>query len=104
MDCDDEKLPKYLTQTFTAHCNAMIYQQVTLSGDAEWLKVADSVIEASASSTAPGEGAQAYPGHKLESSSSPVQTLPATDRPRKKCQPGGCRHGPGTQCVYVGDG
>jgi len=35
-----------LTQTFTAHCNAMICQQVTLSGDAEWLKVADAVIEA----------------------------------------------------------
>jgi hypothetical protein len=25
----------------------MIYQQVTLSGDAEWPKVADAVIEAS---------------------------------------------------------
>ncbi len=29
-----------------AHCNVMIYQQVTLSGDAEWPKVADAVIEA----------------------------------------------------------
>jgi hypothetical protein len=28
------------------HGNAMIYQQVTLSGDAEWPKVADAVIEA----------------------------------------------------------
>ena len=28
------------------HCNAMICQQVTLSGDAEWPKVADAVIEA----------------------------------------------------------
>src|SRR5882762_9429496 len=46
MGCGDEKLSKYLTQTFTAHCNAMICQQVTLSGDAEWLKVADAVIEA----------------------------------------------------------
>ena len=46
MGCGDEKLPKYLTQTFTAHCNAMICQQVTLSGDAEWPKVADAVIEA----------------------------------------------------------
>src|SRR5205085_12696330 len=48
MGCGDEKLSKYLTQTFTAHCNAMIYQQVTLSGDAEWPKVADAVIEAEA--------------------------------------------------------
>src|SRR6476660_10518629 len=46
MGCGDEKLLKYLTQTFTAHCNAMICQQVTLSGDAEWPKVADAVIEA----------------------------------------------------------
>ena len=29
-----------------AHCSAMIYQQVTLSGEAEWPKVADAVIEA----------------------------------------------------------
>src|SRR5258705_11383546 len=50
MGCGDEKLSKYLTQTFTAHCNAMICQQVTLSGDAEWPKVADTVIEAHASS------------------------------------------------------
>jgi hypothetical protein len=28
------------------HCNEMIYQQVTLSGYAEWPKVADAVIEA----------------------------------------------------------
>src|SRR5881409_1135946 len=46
MGCGDEKLSKYLTQTFTTHCNAMICQQVTLSGDAEWPKVADAVIEA----------------------------------------------------------
>jgi len=46
MGCGDKKLLKYLTQTFTAHCNAMICQQVTLSGDAEWPKVADAVIEA----------------------------------------------------------
>ena len=46
MGCGDEKLSKYLTQAFTAHCNAMICQQVTLSGDAEWPKVADAVIEA----------------------------------------------------------
>ena len=46
MGCGDEKLSKYLTQTFIAHCNAMICQQVTLSGDAEWPKVADAVIEA----------------------------------------------------------
>ena len=47
MGCRDEKLSKYLTQTFTAHRNAMICSQVTLSGDAEWPKVADAVIEAS---------------------------------------------------------
>ena len=46
MGCGDEKLSKYLTQTFTAHCNTIICQQVTLSGDAEWPKVADTVIEA----------------------------------------------------------
>src|SRR5882672_10933557 len=46
MGCGDEKLSKYLTLTFIAHCNAMICQQVTLSGDAEWPKVADAVIEA----------------------------------------------------------
>jgi hypothetical protein len=46
MGCGDEKLSKYLIQTFTAHCNAMICQQVTLLGDAEWPKVADAVIEA----------------------------------------------------------
>src|SRR6266478_2450962 len=46
MGCGEEKLSKYLTQTFIAHCNAMICQQVTLSGDAEWPKVADAVIEA----------------------------------------------------------
>ena len=46
MGCGDEKLSKSLTQTFTAHCNALICQQVTLSGDAEWPKVADAVIEA----------------------------------------------------------
>jgi len=46
MGCGDEKLSKYLTQTFIAYCNAMICQPVTLSGDAEWPKVADAVIEA----------------------------------------------------------
>ena len=42
----DEKLSKYLTHAFMAHCNTMICQQVTLSGEAEWPKVADAVIEA----------------------------------------------------------
>jgi len=46
MGCGEEKLSKHLTQTFTAHCNAMICQQVTLSGNAEWPKVADAMIEA----------------------------------------------------------
>jgi hypothetical protein len=39
-------LSKHLTQTFIAHCSAMICQQVMLSNDAEWPKVADAVIEA----------------------------------------------------------
>src|SRR5947209_18214031 len=56
MGCGDEKLSKYLTQTFTAHCNAMICQQVTLSGDAEWPKVADAVIEALFPGIRPGYG------------------------------------------------
>ena len=51
MGCGDEKLSKPLTQTFTAHCNAMICQQVTLPGDAEWPKVADAVIEAENATT-----------------------------------------------------
>src|SRR2546426_1795960 len=37
-----------------APCNVMIYQQVTLSGDAEWPKVADAVIEATLSTTMDG--------------------------------------------------
>jgi hypothetical protein len=43
MSCSEEKLSKHLTQTFMAHCNAI----VTLSGYAESPKVADAVIEAS---------------------------------------------------------
>ena len=50
MGCGDKKLSKYLTQIFIAYCNAMICQPVTLSGDAEWPKVADAVIEADESS------------------------------------------------------
>jgi hypothetical protein len=42
-------LSKYLTQTFMSHGNEMICQPVTLSGYAEWPKVADAVIEARAS-------------------------------------------------------
>src|SRR5215468_50798 len=41
-------LSKYLTQTFMSHGNELICQPVTLSGYAEWPKVADAVIEASA--------------------------------------------------------
>src|SRR5215467_9593397 len=40
-------LSKYLTQTFMSHGNEMICQHVTLSGYAEWPKVANAVIEAS---------------------------------------------------------
>ena len=40
------KIVKILDKTFMAHCSAMLCQQVTLSGDAEWPKVADAVIEA----------------------------------------------------------
>src|SRR5262249_29250469 len=46
MGCGEQKLSKYLTQTFTAYCNVMICQQATLSGEAERPKVADAVIEA----------------------------------------------------------
>src|SRR6267378_6294226 len=53
MGCDDEKLSKYLTHTFMAHCHTMICQQVTLSGEAEWPKVADAVIEAFNTSVSP---------------------------------------------------
>ena len=48
MGCADKKLSKYLAHAFMAHCNTMICQQVTLSGEAEWPKVADAVIEATA--------------------------------------------------------
>jgi hypothetical protein len=41
-----QKLSKYLTQTFMSHGNEMLCQPVTLSGYAEWPKVADAVIEA----------------------------------------------------------
>jgi transposase len=58
----------------------------------------------SASPTAPGEGAQAHPGHELASPGTTLQTLSATERPREKRQPGGWRHRPGTACVYVGHG
>ena len=37
-----------------APCRAMICHQVTLSGDAEWPKVADAVIEAAPSTTKSG--------------------------------------------------
>jgi hypothetical protein len=37
---------KYLTQTFISYRHEMLGQQVTLSGYAEWPKVADAVIEA----------------------------------------------------------
>jgi hypothetical protein len=62
MGCGDEKLSKYLIQTFTAHCNAMICQQVTLLGDAEWPKVADAVIEAEKSSCLENYTGEVLPG------------------------------------------
>ena len=46
MDCSGKKLLKYLTQAFMSYGNEMICQPVTLSGYAEWPKVADAVIEA----------------------------------------------------------
>src|SRR5712692_4665972 len=74
MGCGDEKLSKYLTQTFTAHCNAMICQQVTLSGDAEWPKVADAVIEA-ASSTSTSDAFARQSSAKRTSPSSSVHAM-----------------------------
>jgi hypothetical protein len=44
-----QKLSKHLAQTFMSHGNEMICQPVTLSGYAEWPKVADAVIEAESS-------------------------------------------------------
>jgi len=41
-----QKLSKSLTQTFMSPYNEMLCQPVTVSGDAEWPKVADAVIEA----------------------------------------------------------
>ena len=46
MSYSEKKLSKHLAQTLMAHCNVMICQQATVSGDAEWPKVADAVIEA----------------------------------------------------------
>ena len=63
MGCGEEKLSKYLTQTFTAHCNAMICQQVTLSGEAEWPKVADAMIEAPHSPSLFGRALVRRAGH-----------------------------------------
>ena len=40
------KIVKTLDTILMAHCSAMICQLVTVSGDAEWPKVADAVIEA----------------------------------------------------------
>ena len=66
MGCADEKLSKYLTQAFMAHCNTMICQQVTLSGEAEWPKVADAVIEAQKMIDAiPMRGLDHGAGHSL---------------------------------------
>src|SRR2546427_526331 len=88
MGCGDEKLSKYLTQTFIAHCNAMICQQVTLSGDAEWPKVADAVIEAPHSPGHPADHAPA--DHDAGQCASPdhvcLVSLLATG-----VQPFGCR-------------
>src|SRR5438874_13812598 len=53
MGCGDEKLSKYLTQTFTAHCNAMICQQVTLSGDGSCTCILRVIPNARESGTIP---------------------------------------------------
>ena len=55
MGCGDNKLSKCLTQRFLLHVKAMIWQQVTLSGEAEWPKVADAVIEAAKTILESGE-------------------------------------------------
>jgi hypothetical protein len=51
MGWGDKNCQKYLTQPLMSHCNEMICQQVSLSGYAEWPKVADAVIEAQLSTT-----------------------------------------------------
>ena len=40
------KIVKILDTNLHGSLHTMIYQQVTLSGDAEWPKVADAMIEA----------------------------------------------------------
>ena len=45
--CGDKSCQNTWHKIFMAHCSAMLCPQVTLSGDAEWPKVADAVIEAS---------------------------------------------------------
>src|SRR5712691_1865796 len=82
MGCYDEKLSKYLTHTFMAHCHTMICQQVTLSGEAEWPKVADAVIEAGAST--PPESVASPPPHQEEPLAAPhtrVASLAVEPRP-----------------------
>src|SRR2546428_9711636 len=96
MGCGDEKLSKYLTQTFIAHCNAMICQQVTLSGDAEWPKVADAVIEAwklsGFSVKVVGESATRSPFHRCRTPHG-IQDPEICDKPRQKILYAGAEFG-----------
>src|SRR5215831_19704226 len=64
-----------------APCSAMICQQVTLSGDAEWPKVADAVIEA-LWGTCHSPGAESHePGcHTASRRKTPVGHRPASLR------------------------
>src|SRR5712671_6219346 len=110
MGCGDEKLSKYLTQTFTAHCNAMICQQVTLSGDAEWPKVADAVIEALLSTTLKANETGVHPWRSMDTRVFPPPSKIAPCRNtrsvrrgarssvRKKSRPPAVRAGPNWRC------
>src|SRR6266446_1325476 len=95
MGCGDEKLSKYLTQTFTAHCNAMICQQVTLSGDAEWPKVADAVIEAAARAGRKGSCPSARTGAGPSSGGRTAATGRGTGEGRATPAPGARNAGGG---------
>jgi transposase len=62
----------------------------------------DSRQRQSASTTAARTTTENHPGHQLEGASPTVQALSTLDRPRQTREPGGGRHCPGIECLYVG--
>ena len=65
-----------------SHCNEMICPQVTLSGYAEWPKVADAVINASMSSRKRSTAAVPSPSEASQDGHHPYPPL-AVDKPHK---------------------